>query len=237
MLQVNLQPQEIDELKKFRRTESSRNAEHALIVLKSSKGLSPPQIAKELELHEHTVRDWIKRYLSNGIEGLKRKFAPGKSGELREKVKKSIVEVVDESPLNHGYSVSIWTTALLVNWLEKVKQIKTSQDTVERALKEEGYHYKRNATTTPEKAPTKKEKKTAINKMLKDIKKEMEDSDCEIFALDEAHFSNEPYVLSGWQKKLWSKTDTHACKAGKENNIWLFKFKDKKVLLEKRSVR
>ena len=118
---------------------NSSDGIHALIVLKSSQGQAVPQIAKELLLHEHTVRKWIKRYLEEGIEGLKRKFAPGKSRELREEVKEALLEVIEKSPMEEGYSVSKWTSALLVDFLKNKKGIITSHDTVERALKEAGY--------------------------------------------------------------------------------------------------
>ena len=146
MIQIELTKKQIEELKKFRRlNNNSSYGLHALIVLKSSQGQSVPQIAKELLLHPHTVRKWIKRYLEGGIEGLKRKFAPGKSRELREEVKEALLEVIEKSPMEEGYSVSKWTSALLVDFLKNKKGIITSHDTVERALKEAGYRYKRSA--------------------------------------------------------------------------------------------
>ena len=237
MLQIQLNSEEEEELKKFRWSESSLNAMHALIILKSSKGLSTQNIAKDLDIHEHTVRTWIKRYKEHGINGLKRKFAPGKPRDLREMVKIALAEVIERSPLDFGYSVSLWTTSLLADWLIKAKNLSASQDTIERALKENEFHYKRSATKVPDKAPSNEDKLVFVEQMIKNITEEMKNSDCEVFALDESHFSNEPYVVSGWQKKLWSNSDSNTSKERKKDNIWLLKFQDKKVLLEKRATR
>ncbi len=232
MIQVILNQEEEKELKEFRRTENSKNAEHALYVLKNAKGMSAPKIATLFETHANTVRKWLNNYLTDSIQGLKRKFAPGKKPELRLQIQSYLEEVIELTPEQFGYPVSLWTTALLQDWLLKEKQIKSSQDTIERALKDSGYHYKRSGKKVSDKAPSKEEKQIKMSEMLDDIKNKIAEGDCEIFALDESHFSNEPYVVSGWQKKLWFKTNSSTSKKNETNNIWLFKFENKKILLE-----
>lgn len=232
MLQISLNQDETKRLREFRRTENSRNAEHALIVLKNAKGMSAPLIAQQLEIHVYTVRKWLNNYINFGIEGLKRKFALGKSPALRLQIQLFLEEVIELSPEQFGYPVSLWTTALLQDWLLKEKDTKSSQDTIERALKENGYSYKRNGKKVADKAPSKEEKLQKMSELLERINEKVKEGNCEVFALDESHFSNEPYVVSGWQKKLWIKTNSDTFKKRKTNNIWLLKFANKKVLLE-----
>jgi hypothetical protein len=86
MIKVSLTPAQESELKKYRSTAQSENAERALMVLMSHEGKSPSRIAKDLKRYAHTVRDWLKRYNAHGIRGLQRKFALGKSPALRESV-------------------------------------------------------------------------------------------------------------------------------------------------------
>ena len=64
-----------------------------------------------------------------------------------------------------------------------------------------GYTYKRPAKTVPRTAPSKKEKRAAIRKLVKEIKGRLKRKECEIYALDESHFSTEPYLIQGWFKK------------------------------------
>lgn len=237
MLKINLSEKEKSELKEYRRRENSRDAEHALIVQKSSEGIKTKEIAKLLNMHPHTVRKWINNYNQFGISGLKRKYAPGKTKELRIRVKKAIELIIEKSPSEFGYPVNLWTTALLKNWLLEQKGISCSQDTLERALKDSGYSYKRSGKRVSERAPSKEEKLKKMTEMLDKIKEKLKEGNCEIFTLDESHFSNEPYVVSGWQKKLWFKTDCNTSKTGKKDNIWLLEFENRKVLLEECTFR
>ncbi|MEA3452189.1 MAG: IS630 family transposase [Bacteroidota bacterium] len=202
------------------------------MVLKYSEGQKTNKIAEHLGLHHHSVRKWLKNYKENGIKGLKRKFAPGKTKDLRIQVQKEIESIIEKPPSEFGYPVNLWTTALLKNWLAEQRGIFCSQDTLERALKDSGYSYKRSGKKVSERAPSKEEKLEKMSIMLDEIKAKIKKGNCEIFALDESHFSNEPYVVKGWQKKLWFKTDSNASKAGKKDNIWLLEFKDRKILLE-----
>lgn len=231
-LRVNLSDIEIKELQAFRRTDNSSDSERALIILKSNAGYTAPQIAELLELHAHTVRRWIKGYLKDGIQGIKRKYAKGKDRSLRESVKEYLSEVIEQSPEKFGYSVSLWTTYLLKDWLIKTKQVQASQDTIERALKEMGYSYKRSKKTVAKKAPSKEEKQKQMTILLNKMSEKIQSGNCEIFSLDESHFSNEPYVVSGWQKKLWDKANPNTKQTREQYNIWMLEFPDKKVLLE-----
>jgi putative transposase len=202
------------------------------MVLMSHEGKSPSVIAKDLKRHAHTVRDWLKRYNVQGIDGLQRKFAPGKSPELRESVAKEVTKVIEKSPEEFGFPVSLWTTNLLAQWLRDEKGIETSHDTIERALKSCDYTYRRASKTTPTNAPSKSDKKLEVKKMLNQIITNI-NGPAQVFALDESHFSTEPYVVSGWQKKLWPPTYSNSEKKRKDVTIWRIEFGDTKVLLEK----
>jgi transposase len=91
--------------------------------------------------------------------------------------------------------------ALMVDYMRTKEGLSVSEDTVERALKDMGYTYKRLAKSIPTCAPTKDEKKRRIKQIVDEILALMQKRDCEIFALDESHFSTEPYLVRGWQKK------------------------------------
>jgi transposase len=235
MIRASLTQEQISELKKYRATAQSENAERALMVLLSHDGKSPITIAKDLKRHPHTVRDWLKRYNEHGIDGLQRKFAPGKTPALRLSVAKEVVGVIEKSPEEFGYPVSLWTTNLLAQWLRDHRDIKTSHDTIERALKSCDYTYRR-ASRKPPRVQSKHEQKLEIKKMVNQIITNI-NGPAQVLALDESHFSTEPYVVSGWQKKLWPPTGSNSKKARENISIWRIEFGNTKILLEKREQR
>ena len=233
MIRIELTEREKKELERYRGQASSSKSEKGLMVLQSSEGKSPIEIGENLKRHPHTVRTWLKGYLEKGNDGLERKYSPGRPKTLREDVKKMLEVVLTEAPFEVGYQAGMWTVPLIRHHLEHQKGIKASLDTVERALKDLGYSYKRLRKGVSERAPGKEEKIAAIEKMVQEISELARQKDCEIFVLDEAHFSNEPYLIKGWQKKRWPPEDTLSGQAGKTHAVWLFESKSQKILLEK----
>ena len=201
MIRVQLSDNQRKELENFRRQASSKDSEKALMVLMNAEGKSPPQIAKLLKRNPHTVRDWIKRYIAYGIKGFNRKFSPGRPKEKRKKIMEYIESIISDPPLMHGFQENAWTVLLITHAAIRDLNIEVSKDTVLRALKDLGYTYKRPAKTVPKRAPSKEEKRAAIRKLVKDIKGRFKRKECEIYALDESHFSTEPYLIQGWFKK------------------------------------
>ena len=236
MLKIDLSEPDLIELTHLKSQSSSEASERALMVLMNNEGQSIPKIAKVLRRNPHTVRDWIKRFRDRGIEGLYRNYSPGRPPELRELVESKIDQVIESSPINHGYSVSLWTVLLLQDYLKK-QGVAASEDTIERALKRKDYRYKRAAKAVPAKAPNKRDKKKIVSSIINKIQRELNKGPCEVFALDESHFSTEPYVVSGWQKKLWPPDDSNSKQEGANHSVWLLEFSDKKILLEEHSCR
>ena len=201
MIKIQLSDEQRRELEKLRRQSSSKNSEKALMVLLNAEGKSAPQIAKLLKRHPHTVRNWLKRYKAYGIKGLSRKFSPGRPGEKRKKLMEYMETILSNSPTAYGYQEDVWTVALIIHAAKKYLNIEVSRDTVIRALKSMGYTYKRPAKTVPATAPSPEEKRSAIRQMVDEIKELIKGKNCEIYSLDESHFSTQPYLVQGWFKK------------------------------------
>jgi hypothetical protein len=109
-----------------------------------------------------------------------------------------------------------------------------SEDTVERALKDEGFCYKRPKKSMPFTAPSKEEKLLRVNTILCEVKEMISKEQTEEFAVDESHFSTEPYLIKGWFKK-----SKHFFPAGtkaktKLHDIWRIESENRIILLEKR---
>ena len=236
MIQVKLSADAQRELVEYRGQASSKNSEKALMVLMSNNGKSAVEISRLLKRHPHTVRMWLKRYQQEGMKGLDRRYSPGRSKRLREEIKVFIEYILEKSPRDLGYCVGLWTVALMVHYLKTRKGLEVSEDTIERALKDMEFTYKRYALGVSTNAPSKEAKAQEVTRIVKEIQTLTEQKDCEIVALDESYFSTEPYVVRGWQKKLWPPKDTLSVDKAATHVIWMLESQDKKILLEKITV-
>ena len=206
MIKVSINSNERNELEQFRRLSSSKNSEKALMVLLCSEGQKVDHIARALKRNPHTVRDWLRRYIKSGIKGLNRNYSPGRPGEKRSKIKAHLSEIISNSPVQYGYNDQVWSVPLIAHDSAQKLKITVSNDTVTRALNAKGYSYKRPSKTVPARAPSKEEKKQKIEAMLEGVKTLISIAETEIYALDESHFSTEPYLVRGWFKKKVATT-------------------------------
>jgi len=233
MIRVILNEDEKKELEKLRKLSSSKNSEKALIVLLSNDGLSVQEIAEIVKRHPHTIRTCLKNYKKSDISGLSRKYSPGRPSIRTKELIPLILEWFQHSPREYGYIREIWTVKLIIDMFQKKTNLRISEDTVQRALKDDGYSYKRTKKTVPESAPSKEEKQKRVLEMLYEIEAFVKEKDAEIYILDESHFSTEPYIVKGWFKKKCATSDKYPQKTGKLHNIWCLEYKNTKILLEK----
>ena len=116
--------------------------------------------------------------------------------------------------------------------MEKTER-RFSNDTIERALHDAGYVYKRPRKTVPENAPSKEEKKATVLSIINEINGIMDKEEVEVFALDEAHFSTEPYVVRGWRRRGEPFFPPHFSKKRERHSVWRVQFREREFLLEK----
>jgi transposase len=178
------------------------------------------------------LKNFVAKPLQRGLAGLSRRFSPGRPNEKRNAVKGRIKEIISQPPDLYGYVDRVWTVPLVTHDIKKKLNISISNDTVIRALKDLGYSYKRPSKTMPPTAPTREEKIVSIKKMLNEIEAIIKDKDSLIYALDESHFSTEPYLVQGWFFKRWPPPDMYQQQKRKSHILWMLESKDKKVLLE-----
>lgn len=232
MIKVSITKEQQKELEQFRSLASSKDSEKALMVLLSSEGQKVSQIAKTLKRNPHTIRDWLKRYNAAGLKGLSRKYSPGRPDEKRAKLKAHLQGILGDSPVENGYQDHVWSVPLIVHDAALKLGISVSGDTVTRALNALGYSYKRPTKTVPARALDKKEKAERVQAMVEEINGILSKGETEIYALDESHFSTEPYLVRGWFKKRWPPQDRDKLQERKSHILWVLKSGDTEVLLE-----
>ena len=170
-------------------------------VLLLAKGIKVPDIADTLGYSQETVRQCIKAYKRDSVEGLVRKSPPGRTPVKKSSLLDFLKECLDKSPTEYGVDKETWDSQGIIKAFSDRTEIKVSHDTVTRVVKILGYSYRRAQKSPSVRAPSKEEKLTSINKTVELIKNDLANSDAEIYCCDESLFTNEPYLTRGFFKK------------------------------------
>jgi transposase len=200
MIKIQIEQEAKDALQKIKNTRSNYS-ERALYVLLSATGMKVKDIAEKLDRHEHTVRAWLKEYITHGINGLISKSPPGRTKIKGVLVEEEIEKILVKTPREFGYQEEGWTVRIIMDYLFH-KEILVKEDTVRRALQKKNWVYKRFAKSVPQNAPTKEEKQKRIGELIGKVEADKPD---EIFFVDESNFRTGPYVQRGWFKKREKK--------------------------------
>lgn len=233
MLTVTLTAIDEKELVSLRNKTGDPRSERALMILLSNQGSSPKEIGNQLKRNPHTVRLWIKRYNQNGIAGLERQYSPGRPKKHKDILMRMLPTWLSSSPSVYGFLSSSWTVDLLKHHFQQVTGNSVSQDTIERALKESGYSYRRAKKGIPTNAPSKEEKRQHVLRLIGEIKDFIGQDEAVILSLDETHLSTEPYVIQGWYKKN-STPSSLPNQKGELHDIWRLEYRGTTIYLEKR---
>lgn len=129
---------EADQLELERRIRSRnisrKENDRAYIVIESSKGRQPSDIAKELRTYANKVIFWRRAYQSKGLSGLKDQPKVGRAVIYDAAFNESVLKKISETP-PVGYSR--WDAPLLA------AELNCSTDAIWRLLKKEGIHLNR----------------------------------------------------------------------------------------------
>jgi len=118
---------------------SAREAIRIRAVQRILDGESPEIIAKTLGYHRSAVYQWLKRYETAGIEGLKYQKIPGKQPKLSRVQKQKIFDIVtSKNPLQLKFAFALWTRAMVKDFILDQFAISLSEVSVGRLLHELG---------------------------------------------------------------------------------------------------
>ena len=232
MIRIELKRKDKKELTAIRRKTDDPRSERALTVLLCNDGWSPPKISKFLKRHYNTVASWLRQYSKDGIGSLSRKYSPGRPSERTTKFIPRLEQWVTKSPQDYEYKNGQWNVKLFIEQYKKETGVVLSDDTVERALKDAGYSYKKPKKVVPANAPSKEEKIKVVKGIIKQIQVMLEKKDTEVFCLDETHFSTEPYLVKGWYKKGIFFSSGKLSPEREQHSAWSVQHGKKTFLLE-----
>lgn len=199
-LTVSLGEEQRKQLQQLRLHYQSNVGEHACYILLLDAGHRVSEIARSMRRNKHTIRYWIKQYMTKGIKGLYSRLPPGRPDKKTHEVAEQLETVLNQSPSAFGYQQKGWQINLLVDYFKR--QGKTvCAGTVYRALKQQHRVYKRFSKRMPSNAPSPEEKLRQVEQIIDKLSQAKQQSNTEILFADESHFNNEPYVERGWFKR------------------------------------
>lgn len=177
----------------MRRKYNDYRSERALAVLHCALGKNARQIGMLLHRTEKTVRSWLNSYLLDGVGGLSRSYSPERPNQRSLKFAPRMEEYLSKTTEAYGWGEGVWSIKVLIAQYEKETGLRISEDSVERALKESGYSFKRAKLTTPaQNSPSREEKLAKVQAIAAEIMALKKGGDVEVMFLDESHFSTEP---------------------------------------------
>src|SRR5690242_8889120 len=75
------------------------------------RGLSQSQVARKFGVSRTTASRWCRALTGNGIEGLRKRRAPGRPSRLKPDQLQGVAEVYHAGPRAAGFTSDTWTTA------------------------------------------------------------------------------------------------------------------------------
>ena len=128
----SLTPEQREDLEHlYHSTHDVRLRTRAQIVwLAAEKGWTAGAISEVVRHDENTVRLWLKRYLAEGLEGLKDKPHPGAEPKVTADYQEPLVAVVRRRPRSLDLPFSMWTLQRLADYLAEETGIRVDAETV-----------------------------------------------------------------------------------------------------------
>jgi transposase len=137
-IQIHLTPDGARELEQlYQTTKDVRLRTRAqMILLAGEEGLTAAEIARIVRQNEQTVRNWLKRYQAEGLEGLADAPRSGAPRKVDSAYRQQVVSIVRQRPRSLEQPFSSWTLRRLVDYMAEQRGIRVSPDTVRLILRE-----------------------------------------------------------------------------------------------------
>ena len=136
----DLSPEQLTELEElYRSTRKVRLRTRAqMVLLAAERRLTAAQISEIVRASEETVRRWLKRYLAEGVEGLRDEPHPGAPRKVTTEYREGLIHAVRRRPRSLGLPFSLWTLQRLADYMAEQTGIRVAYESVRAHLKAQG---------------------------------------------------------------------------------------------------
>ena len=128
------------------RTAAARRVERARIVLRASRGETPPAIAAALGLDAETVRRRIRRFNAEGLAAFDDHHRMGRPATYSPDVVAVVIATALTSPRQLGLPFASWTLDRLAAYLLEHKGIAMRRSRMDEILLKEGLRWRQQET-------------------------------------------------------------------------------------------
>ena len=128
------------------RTAEARVVERARMLWHAHQGKSVPTIAADLDLHPKTVRQWIKRFNTAGLEGLADQPRSGRPVTYPPEQVAEVIATALTDPQTLGQPFASWTLDRLETYLNEEKGISIKRSRIDDLLIAEGLRWRQQET-------------------------------------------------------------------------------------------
>jgi transposase len=105
-----------------------------MILLAGEQRMTAPAIAKIVRETDQTVRNWLKRWMAEGIEGLKDRPGGGAPAKITKAYEEQWLASVRRRPRSLGQPYSMWTLQRLADYMAEQTGIRVGYETVRQVL-------------------------------------------------------------------------------------------------------
>ncbi len=106
-----------------------------IVLLAAEQRMTAPAIAAIVREDDQTVRNWLKRWLAEGIAGLHDRPMPGAPPKITDAYETQLLETVRRRPRSLDQPYSMWTLQRLADYMAEQTGIRVSYETIRRVLK------------------------------------------------------------------------------------------------------
>lgn len=143
-----LTPDELTKIEKLAhsRKEAARLVQRARVIWLSHQRSRVSVIASEVDLSEHGVRPWIKRFNDRGLPGLDDEPRPGRPATYTSEQVSVVIETSLTKPDSLGLPFACWTLDRLEAYLNEEKGIDIKRSRIDELLIGEGLRWRMQET-------------------------------------------------------------------------------------------
>lgn len=136
--------EEIQTIGQFSRSRAAaaRTVERARMIRFARESLTVLAIARELGVHEQTVRCWLKRFTEQGIVGLEDRPRPGRAPTYMPEQVSAVIAISLTNPRDLGMPSASWTLDRLEAYLNEERGIAMKHSRIDEILLAEGLRWR-----------------------------------------------------------------------------------------------
>jgi transposase len=123
----------------IRRSEEARYDHRLHAVLLVAQGMSGPEVARRLDEPVRTVQSWVRRFLDEGLPGLREAERSGRPRKLTDAQYDELEDVLRSTPSKYGLEGNLWDGKTLSAFIKKRWKIELGVRQCQRIFRQLGF--------------------------------------------------------------------------------------------------